>query len=162
MTISTGMRARRQPATDKNLFDVLASRSELDGECLMYVEQTSDNRPKISYNGKMVRAYVAVYQHVHGHVTDNVLHTCNRSRCWNPMHLYDGTKVHNALDSIADGTHVAPKGEQHGNHRFTDKEIVDMRKLFSIGMRIADIARAYDTDRGTMYHIVHMQARKVS
>jgi hypothetical protein len=159
VTASRGIRARRQPADSNNLFDVLASRSELIGECLVYMTQSSDERPKVSYNGYMVRAYVAVYLRVHGEVKHNVLHTCNTPRCWNPMHLYDGTKRDNALDSIADGTHVTYKGEQHVHHRFTDKEIADMRVLFDAGMKIADIARVYDTDRGTVSRIVHMQSR---
>lgn len=164
MTKSTGQRCRRQATDDDNLFDVLASRSEDVGDCIVYMEQPSDDRPRVSYNGVMTRAYVAVYMHVHGGVPEGlgVLHSCNVSRCWNPMHLYAGTKVHNALDSIDAGTHVAPTGENHGNHRFTAKEIADMRKLFSVGMKIAELARAYDTNRGTMSHIVHMQTRKVS
>jgi hypothetical protein len=159
MTRSTGQRSRRQPATDENLFDVLASRSDLVGECLVYVAQPSDPRPRISYYGRMERAYVAVYMYVHGGVVHNVLHTCNNSRCWNPMHLYDGTKRHNALDAIADGVHVSYSDERHGNARFSDDDVRAMRALYANGMRIAAIARMYDTDRGTMCKIVHMKSR---
>jgi hypothetical protein len=161
VTISTGMRARRQPTTDANLFDVLASRSEQDGECLIYVEQPSDSRPKVSYNGKMVRAYVAVYQHIHGYVTDNVLHTCNHPRCWNPMHLYDGTKQHNSLD-LMQVDPLRMSGILSPYAKYSTEYIAFIRREVASGKTCYKVAQEQKLDRSYVWRVVSGQTRKVS
>lgn len=54
-----------------------------------------------------------------------ILHKCNNRRCWNPDHLYNGTKADNARDAINAGTHVsvlqAAKTHCPNGHEYTNE-----------------------------------------
>lgn len=83
-----------------DLLSCLAQKSELVDECLVFTNQPSDSRPKIWYNGKNVRVYIAIYNYLWGNVPSglSVLHHCDNSRCWEPNHLYADTQKQNMLD----------------------------------------------------------------
>ena len=58
-----------------------------------------------------------------------VCHRCDNPPCCNPKHLYAGTKVDNAQDSIRAGTKYQPdnRGELHGMSKLTAKDILEIR-----------------------------------
>jgi hypothetical protein len=161
VTKSRGIRTRRNPTDSNNLFDVLASRSELIGECLVYMTQSSAERPKVSYNGYMVRAYVAVYLRVHGEVKHNVLHTCNTPRCWNPMHLYDGTKSHNGLDMM-EADPLRMSGARSPFAKYSTEYIEFLRNEVASGKTCYRVAQEQKIDRGYIWRVVNGETRKVS
>lgn len=56
-----------------------------------------------------------------------VMHSCDRPCCVNPDHLRVGTKDQNNADRDAKGRHVKLVGSSHGNARFSEQDILDIR-----------------------------------
>lgn len=65
-----------------------------------------------------------------------VLHKCDVRRCCNPDHLYIGDVKDNVRDAIERGRFVMPPhktGESHGQSKLTEKEVIEIRKLYETG-----------------------------
>lgn len=56
---------------------------------------------------------------------------CHDRRCVNPLHLYWGTDVDNALDKRRDGTHRV--GEAHPSSRLTAADVAAIRDRYAAG-----------------------------
>lgn len=71
-----------------------------------------------------------------------IRHTCRNRHCVNPAHLEGGTqKENNGIDRERDGTDN--KGERHGNHRLTEANVVEMRRLRREGTSLEDLMKRY-------------------
>lgn len=85
-------------------------------------------------------------------VTDVILHTCDNRLCVNPAHLRRGTQAENMRDMVLKGRmhKNQPKGERHGNAKFTAKEVKAIRasKLPNF-----EIARLYGVTRQCIRYI---------
>ena len=81
-----------------------------------------------------------------------VRHTCRNRHCCNPDHLEAGThKENNGIDRERDGTDN--KGERHGNHKLTEEQVVEMRRLRREGTSVDDLQRQYKL--GTHSAVMH-------
>lgn len=67
----------------------------------------------------------------YGSVPAQLNHVCGVAECINPAHLYPGTALENARDSIRHG--VQPAGETCGRSKLTWAEVNDIRRLYSAG-----------------------------
>jgi len=76
-----------------------------------------------------------------------VCHHCDNRRCVRPSHLFPGTKIDNMKDA-------SRKGRLRGNPRFDPEDIEDMRELRAMGIRVVEIAQAFETVPSTVYSIV--------
>jgi len=85
-----------------------------------------------------------------------VLHKCDNRACVNPDHLYLGTKQTNTQDMYDRGRRVQ-NGENNGNHKLTEQQILEITRLLNSGFRGADIAMIYGVARQTVYKIKHGQ-----
>ncbi len=96
-----------------------------------------------------------------------VLHTCDVKRCVNPAHLFVGTHLDNCQDKWRKGRGVVPFGEDHGNAKFTDAQIAEMRLRYGTevkrytrkGMTSTMLAKEYGISRGHLLKIVRGGAR---
>lgn len=61
-----------------------------------------------------------------------LMHSCDNPPCVNPYHLSVGTDRDNKDDMIRKGRQA--RGERSGFAKFTDKQVVEMRELFSQGI----------------------------
>ena len=59
----------------------------------------------LRHQGKVLRAHIVAYKIWKGEPTGIVCHSCNEPACFNPEHLYDGTKKTNYEDAVKAGTH---------------------------------------------------------
>lgn len=81
-----------------------------------------------------------------------VMHACDNPRCCNPAHLRLGTQRENQRDKTARGRGNFGQGEQSGNSRFTEADVLQMRRMrFIEGMRYEEIASKFSCSRSTAY-----------
>jgi hypothetical protein len=79
-----------------------------------------------------------------------VCHKCNNPKCVNPSHLYVGTALDNARDSIRAGTFYFPHPghrEKHHSAKLTGEKAQLIRKLKAGGSRSRDIAVEFGVSR---------------
>lgn len=75
-----------------------------------------------------------------------VCHSCNVLNCVNPDHLYLTTHSENNKKSFKEGKFCLCKGEQNKNSKLTEREVREIRKLYSSG-------KYSHRDLGEMYHV---------
>lgn len=88
-------------------------------------------------------AHVISYELTFGPVPKGmqVCHRCDNPPCCNPDHLFLGTPQDNKNDEIAKGRHVY--GERVGNHKLTESDVIEIRKLIEAGHSLKGIGLLY-------------------
>ncbi len=73
----------------------------------------------------------AAWIEINGPIPDGLgcLHRCDNPPCWNPDHLFLGTRADNNADPDRKGRHIALKGEDHGCAVLTEDEIRAIRAI---------------------------------
>lgn len=84
-------------------------------------------------------------------------HKCDNPPCVNPNHLYAGTPYQNVRDKVERDRH--PKGENHYNCKLLDKDIKEIKTLFSEGVFQSDIAKLFGVDASYVSDIINNKAR---
>lgn len=97
------------------------------------------------------------YEFSVGQIPDGlfVLHRCDNRACCNPSHLFIGTKKDNTADCIRKGRFGVLPGSKNHQARFHESDVLEMRRLFSFGKSLADIARLFSTTSSRIHRIVH-------
>lgn len=62
-----------------------------------------------------------------------VMHTCDNPPCVNPSHLLVGTQADNIADKMAKGRHRCDRGEDQGNAKLTEADVLSIRRLCAEG-----------------------------
>jgi hypothetical protein len=84
------------------------------------------------------------------------MHACDNPSCCNPTHLRGGTNADNTADKMAKGRHrLNPRfGAQHPFARFTDEQVIEMRRLAREGVKQKDIAARFGSNQKTVSFVV--------
>jgi hypothetical protein len=108
------------------------------------------------FNGRMVHASRVAYMLANGSVEEQcVLHTCDNPPCCNPAHLFPGTHQDNTLDMRAKGRGVDNSGENHGMHKLTEPQVIEIRQLYATQQfSQAELGRRYGYAPATISDIV--------
>jgi hypothetical protein len=105
----------RLAVKDQVLFDRLRMRCRVDEDgCWIWTGATtgaprpSGNHGTTSINGERESTHRAMWRAVHGDIPDGlcVCHTCDKTLCIHPYHIWLGTHSDNMRDSIFKGRHV--------------------------------------------------------
>lgn len=84
-----------------------------------------------------------------------VCHKCDNPPCVNPHHLFIGTRRTNMTDRDLKGRNNIPKGEAHYLHRFTEKDVIQIRTLYKNGAMQHEIAEVFNTSQSVIKSIVN-------
>lgn len=112
-------------------------RTKEEGGCLIWIGGKTVN--KIPYGmfyveGKMVLAHRFSYEYHKGKIPKGlqVCHSCDKSLCVNPNHLWVGTQKQNVQDMIKKGRRVVGdnRGEKHGRSKLTWDAVHKIRHLY--------------------------------
>lgn len=78
----------------------------------------------------------------HGHWPNSALHSCDTPACVNPDHIRDGNAKENMADLLARG--------RNPNWQLDAAEVVELRRRFANGEKIASIARSVERPDNTV------------
>jgi hypothetical protein len=71
------------------------------------------------------------------------LHTCDRTACVNPAHLYVGTPADNARDRDSRGRTAPMAGSLNPRGRLTAEDVRTMREAYAAGTGPTELSRRY-------------------
>lgn len=135
---------------------------EKTDECWVWTGKlNSGGYGMMTVDGRKVRAHRFSWELHNGPVPDTlfVLHNCpggdNRA-CVNPEHLWTGTHLDNITDCVKKGRNKYPRdthGERNGHSKLTEREVCEIRRLYSEGVRQSDLARRFSVSQSTILDI---------
>ncbi len=135
-------------------------------ECWLWIKSKSRyGYGRIGKGNVLFLAHRVAYQLCIGPIPDNlfICHRCSNPACCNPAHLYAGTPKDNHIDSVLAGTAKSPPhllGEKNPNSKFTEQQIIEIRRLYASEFSVPYIAKLYRVRRSTIRRIVRRLAWK--
>jgi len=84
---------------------------------------------------------------------EHALHTCDNKSCVNPDHIYLGDPKDNMDDAKERGQYESNKGEDHGQSKLTESEVLEIRKRCDQGETLTSIAEDYPVSRSQISNI---------
>ena len=134
-----------------------------DDECWEWTANTlARGYGRICINNKMYLAHRVSWVIHNGAIPDHnsyhgicVCHTCDNPCCVNPAHLFLGTNKENLQDMQKKGRLVNHKGEKHGSHKLTEKEVIEIReKYIPYKYTQSKLAKEYGVTQVEIYYIL--------
>jgi len=71
-----------------------------------------------------------------------ILHRCDNKKCTNIDHLFLGTNEDNVNDMLLKKRN--PKGSQVGTSKLKEKEVIEIKKLLTLGVRVSEISGKFN------------------
>lgn len=120
----------------------------------------SDGYGHVYWQGQTHRVHRVVWELLHGDPGALcVLHDCDNRLCCEPTHLFLGTRTDNDEDCVAKGRR--PYGEQDGNRRLSETQVVEIKRLLAEGKQMQkQIAAAYGVSRAAISDIAQRKTWK--
>lgn len=123
--------------------------------CWLWAGFTHKGYGRFTVNSKSKRAHRASYQLFIGAIPEglSVCHHCDNPSCVNPDHLFLGTHRQNMRDMATKGRASARKGEDAGNSKINEDDVLEIRRLLKKGLSQTKIAEKFKIARRTISHI---------
>lgn len=130
----------------------LMSKTVVEDDCWIYTGQPNAERPSVRHDGRTRFVYQWSFLAEHGYVPtrtydgspSQINHTCDRERCWNPAHLYAGTKRQNVRDMFERGLGENRRGSGHWKTKLTEDDVRTIRAEYAAGRATqAQLAKRY-------------------
>lgn len=107
--------------------------------------QNGYRQVRIEMYGEKYREYIhrLSYERHKGEIPKglDVCHSCDNPPCWNPEHLFSGTRAVNMQDMSAKGR--GPHGESHPYAKLTDELVLEMYRHEDEGISQYQIAKQF-------------------
>lgn len=116
-----------------------------------------DGYGQVWFRGKLWRAHRAAWFLAYGKIPRNlhIMHDCDNRKCFNPDHLSLGTHKENMQQRDSRNIGYQAFGENHGNVKFSKKEILEIRQEYSKGnTSYRKLAKIYNTNPSYIGHII--------
>lgn len=115
---------------------------------------------RIKINGKYHSAHRVSYIIFNGEIPEgmSVLHSCDNPGCVNPKHLHLGTQADNMREMAERGR--SQRGENHNNSKLTNKQVIDIRKKYELGLSQTVIGKEYNISNRYVSMIVNKKRWK--
>lgn len=103
-----------------------------------------------------VKAHRWMYEAIVGPIPEGLVvrHRCDNPPCVNPLHLEVGTSADNARDRSERGRAANRQGENHPLAKLTAPDVIEIRRLASMGHTQAAISERFGVRRGQIGKIV--------
>lgn len=113
--------------------------------------------------GKSITGYVhrVSYQEHVGPIPAGleICHSCDNPPCWNPDHLFAGTRLQNMQDKVGKGRHI--RGEATYNAKLTEDQVREIRHMYATGdFTQQEISNTFGIARRSVSFIVLRQRWK--
>lgn len=134
----------------------LLARSELRGDCWIWVGCTSHGYGNIRFCGKTLLVHRVAYELWVGEVPEDlfVCHECDERACFNPEHLWLGTNEQNCADMVEKGR--SARGVLQYNHKLSEVKVAEIRTAYASGLiSQRQLSREYGVDQGCISRIVN-------
>ena len=107
----------------------------------------------MKHSGKARSVHRVSYEMHKGNIPEGVyvLHRCDNRCCVNPLHLFLGTALDNALDMKGKRRHS--HGEKSTSSKLTEKQVLEIYALSESGIGSIRIARKYDISVSMAWNI---------
>jgi hypothetical protein len=113
---------------------------------------------KFGVQGHSRYAHRISYEISNGPIPEGMLvcHTCDNPSCVNPSHLFPGTPLLNVHDMVQKGRHRRAnfEGKRRPNSKFTDEQVIEMRRRYRDGVSQASMAREFGVRKNTINSII--------
>lgn len=133
--------------------------------CLEWTRSISTGRQggygAVKVNGIDSRVHRVAWEIANGSIPDGlmVLHKCDNRPCFRPIHLFTGTAEDNSNDMESKGRSrrtLGPKGEDCGRSKLTEADVIEIRRLWSIGeLSQVKIGKLFNVKQYAVFGIVH-------
>lgn len=133
------------------------------GPCWLWPVTLSNPYGRVKIRGVLWLPHRFAYMLTHGCISADKLtcHHCDNPACVNPAHLFAGTYEDNAHDRDHKGRQVGPAGEQNGQAKLTEQDVIAIRQGFT-GTRgeKAALARLYNVGNTTIGDVLNRKRWK--
>ena len=122
----------------------------------------TDGYGQFYLDGKLVGAHRFSWELKNGFIPDGlfVLHKCDNRTCVNLDHLFLGTKKENSEDMVKKGRSNKLFGEDHGSHKLSDEEVVNIRNKYSTGLYSQkELAEEFSVSQTQISNIANFKQR---
>lgn len=127
------------------------------GSCWEWTANKPDGRyGHFSFEEKSVKAHRWIYEAINGPIPDGLIvrHKCDNPACVKPTHLVIGTFADNTRDKLDRGRGPDRRGEKHPLARLTEPQVIEIRRLSSLGHTQAELAERFGVRRGQIGKII--------
>lgn len=111
---------------------------------------------RIRFCGRREFVHRLSYQFYVGEIPKGmcVCHHCDNRCCVNPSHLFLGTQLDNVHDRDMKGRGADRHGENHHLSKFTEQQVIDIRRRYNDGECMSILAKEHGVTYGAIYAVV--------
>lgn len=138
-------------------------RPENTDECILWENSRikGSGYGRVQYNGNVDLTHRVSFRIHHGPIPEglDVCHSCDNPPCWNPRHLFAGSRLANVRDCISKGRFKPPIVRV----KITDEQVSVIRKMYKRGVRgagVKTIAKRYGVSHSCIQAIVDGRSRR--